>query len=210
MIEHLQDPDSSVAGAHSSEQQKSSVVKVLNIVQWLLPRLKVNQEYNSCPPLEALLSRYRSSCNEVWKFVRRSRYACRQVMSTELDLLIKRRRLRFSSDMRAINLDELLTLDGHNVMLGLSRKCLERQVEFNAFQRAMHTKLREILALRDEIMAYSASELDNVWETLCPSARAEFAITSADFSLFHLGRLSLYRRVISRGAWDELAGTRLP
>lgn len=167
MDEHPQDSDSPVNGAQTTDEQDPSAVKVLKCVRQALLRLKLYQDEAT---LENMLQIHSVKCNKIQTLARINSKAYSDALDDEilLDLL----HMLSGLDSRTMDLDDVSSLRIYDQMLMLSRKCLERQVECNARERVIHTKLKEIAALEAEIMTNYGSEQMKI----DPSIRARFAV----------------------------------
>ncbi|KAH0284396.1 hypothetical protein M436DRAFT_61777 [Aureobasidium namibiae CBS 147.97] len=84
---------------------------------------------------------------------------------TELQALARNNsmaRIGIRLDSRTLDLDNLSTLGPYNDLLASSQKCLAHQVDYNARERVIYAKLKDIMALEAEIMANYPSELESV------------------------------------------------
>jgi hypothetical protein len=84
---------------------------------------------------------------------------------------------------------------GYDRAINLSLRLLKNQAEYNARERAIHTKLREISSLGDQILANHSSELDK----LDISTINEFMKGRRYISIFRSGSLRIYWKGLSEG-----------
>jgi len=99
-------------------------------------------------------------------------------------------------DSHTLDLDKISTLDDYDELLAQSQRCLKNQVDYNTRERVMHSKLRELVALEDEIMANHASEL----EGLSPHVRDALAARLQSISNIRLSCLKTYWHDVSKGS----------
>lgn len=141
--------------------------------------------------VEDLLQTYLTKCDDIQIQTEINRSARTKVLQAEFEVDLHQ--LAFDLDPFILDLDELSTLHRHNRLVAQSKVCLERQVEYNARERVIHTKLDEIAALEAEIMANYGSELNKIDRSI----RTRFAAQKTTISLVRLERLSTHWRRVS-------------
>jgi len=95
---------------------------------------------------------------------------------------------------RTLDLDNLSTLGPYNDLLALSQRCLALQVDYNARERVIYAKLKDIMALEAEIMAKYASELENL------------SIHTSETFAAKMKLISDLRRECLRNYWEDISG----
>jgi hypothetical protein len=106
-------------------------------------------------------------------------------------------------DLSTMDLDKLSTLDDYDRMLHLSKECIKLEVEYNARERVIITKLGEIAALEAKIMADHGLEM----EEIDPSVKECFAEARASMSELRLGCIKLYRLRMSMSLQNDSEST---
>jgi hypothetical protein len=94
-----------------------------------------------------------------------------------------------------IDLDRGFLRRGYDRTIDLSLRLLKDQVEYNARERAIHIKLREISSLGDEILANHSSEFDK----LNALTKENFLDGRRHVSRFRCGSLHAYWNGLSEG-----------
>jgi hypothetical protein len=116
-----------------------------------------------------------------------------RIDDTEIEMNYVRYRCGWSPQI--MDLDRRFRLDLYDRLFALSKECLDRELEFNARERIIFAKLRELSALEEEIMGDHGSELGMIEAVV----RSRFRMSKSSISIIRRQRLELHRQTISKG-----------
>jgi hypothetical protein len=196
MDEHPQDSDASLAGAHIPDKPEAPAAKVPRFVQRVLLQLTPNQKRIS-DALKALSKAYCAKCAEIPALASINLATLLEVATAEAAAAMHR--TNTDVDLSTIDLDKLSTLDDYDRMLDLSNECVKLEVEYNARERVIITKLGEIVALEAKIMADHGLEM----EEIDPQIKEVFAEARASTLQLRLSCMKIYRLRLSMGSRDD-------
>jgi hypothetical protein len=141
---------------------------------------------------------YFEKCREIWDLARVNRIAGQTNLVVGSALAFVQLLLP-SPDLHTMTLGSPFPLNCYDQLLDLSTNCLRRQVEYNARERVILTKLREISALEDEIMANHGSEIGMI-ET---STKHRYEEERAHISAFRSSSLRAYGSAFATGCMSD-------
>jgi hypothetical protein len=181
MDEHSRISNAFIADVQTENEQEASAAKVLKLLKAVLPKLTLNQNHIDAP-LKMLLERYSAKCTEVGTLSNTHGDTLLKVAMAEV--AVATHQTTTNLDVHTMDLDNLTTLDDYDRLLALSTECVQREVEHNARERIIITKLSEITALENKIMTEYGSEMEEKFGPLIMSFIAE--ARAAIESLRHL------------------------
>jgi hypothetical protein len=191
MDEHLQGPEVPAAGIQTRNTEEALVVKVMERHSCTCLWLRSHQKQNT---LKQSMILYFKRCAEIMSLAANQETTCGKFADAKL--MFSHAKYALNLDMDTIDLDQISTLDDYDRLLTLSQGWLKQEVEYNAQERVIITKLEEITALEIEIKAYDISLMEE--DIHCAILRYKFERTSLELVAYHLNCLKRHREKLSR------------